>query len=328
MTLLLLSIMSKKTIKMMISIMVVTMGLVVTAWTPIVPMSLSFAVPVHPLPVFQRHYRHLREPQSLLQLRRERLIAFHRKMTNDDTYQNFDNKKKNEDDTGINDRAITASSTLNINTEINTSNNSDGNIQYIGTMDDRIQQFTFIMAFVLLGLGTQCCIHLWYTCGIDFLGPDYMYQIQTHIFPILFGSIFGMVGIGHFVFVENFARIVPPYNCWGGLWKVPAPFHTSMNITYEAYHSYWTGIVECMGGIWLLYSGIMSSSSTASILPATLLFALTIGVTPANLYMFTHNASPGGVIPPLQYPFGHIARFIIQCGLLSNFYIMMHPVQL
>ena len=199
------------------------------------------------------------------------------------------------------------------------------NIQYIGMMEDWIQQATFVTAFVLLGVGTQLCIQLWYSVGIDIVGADYFYSIQTKIFPIAFGAIFALVGIAHFVFVENFARIVPPYNCWGQLWKVPAPFHKQMNVSYEDYHSYWSGIVEFVGGIWLFYSGIVPSLS--STVPATILFALTIGVTPANLFMFTHNASPGGIVPPLQYPFGHIARFVIQCGLLSNFYIMMHPIQ-
>jgi uncharacterized membrane protein len=222
-------------------------------------------------------------------------------------------------------------------TTTTTTATTTNNVQYIGSMDPVIQQITFIMAFVLLSIGTQFCIHAWFTYGIELLGHDYFHTIQTQIFPMVFGTIFAVVGICHFIFVENFARIVPPYNCWGGLWKVPAPFHRSMNITYEAYHSYWTGIVEFIGGIWLLYTGIMSyitsggdsiTTVSSSILPATLLLGLTVGVTPANLYMFTHNASPGGIIPPLQYPYGHIARFIIQCGLLSNFYIMMHPIQL
>ena len=223
----------------------------------------------------------------------------------------------------------TTTTNTNTNTETPTTTRIQQQIQYIGTMDDRIQQITFITAFVLLGFGTQFFIHVWYTIGIDVLGHDYFYYIQTQLFPIVFGTIFTLVGISHFVFVENFARIVPPYNGWGQLWKLPAPFHTQMNISYEEYHSYSSGIVELIGGIWLLYTGIMSSMSVSVStisLPATLLFALTIGVTPANLYMFTHNASPGGIVPPLQYPYGHIARFIIQCGLLSNFYIMMYPI--
>jgi uncharacterized membrane protein len=199
--------------------------------------------------------------------------------------------------------------------------------QYICDMDDTIQQLTFIVSFVLLGLGTYTCIQLWYHTLLPMVGIEYFVQIQTVIFPLLFGTIFALVGICHFIFVQNFVRIVPSYNTWGGLWKIPAPFHTKFNISYEEYHSYWTGIVEFIGGIWLFYTGWNHQSiDTSSIVPATILFLLTIIVTPANIYMFTHNASPGGIIPPLSYPYGHFLRFILQCGLLSNFYIMMHPI--
>lgn len=265
----------------------------------------------------QRHHRFdILQRQQL----HERLMMIKNEIDNDDN-------EKLMMDTPIESSSSTTTTTTSTTTTT---------IQYIGTMDDRIQQITFIIAFIALGFGTQLCIHLWYTIGMTLLGIDYFYTIQTQIFPIVFGTIFALVGICHFIFVQNFARIVPPYNCWGQLWKVPAPYHTQMNISYEEYHSYWTGMVEFLGGIWLLYTGIMSdvlsssslstSSSAATILPATLLFLLTIGVTPANLYMFTHNASPGGIVPSLQYPYGHIARFILQCGLLSNFYIMMHPI--
>jgi uncharacterized membrane protein len=197
----------------------------------------------------------------------------------------------------------------------------------IGTMDDRIQQFTFLAAFLALAVGTYTCIQLWEQVGIPWLGDEFFSQIQQTIFPIVFGSIFAIVGICHFVFVTNFARIVPPYGTWGGLWMVPAPFHQSMRISYEEYHSYWTGIAEFVGGLWLLSAGLgWTTTTTTADVPATLLFLLTIAITPANLYMLTHDVSPGGNVPQLSYPVGHIARFILQCGLLSNFWIMMHPV--
>jgi uncharacterized membrane protein len=199
--------------------------------------------------------------------------------------------------------------------------------KYICDMDNSTQQIAFIMSFVLLGFGTTICIQLWYSVVLPIFGIEYFLQIQTIIFPILFGSIFTLVGIGHFIYVQNFARIVPPYNTWGGLWKIPAPFSSQLNISYEEYHSYWTGIVEFVGGIWLFYTGINHINTDPS-LPAILLFLLTVIVTPANIYMFTHNASPGGIIPPLSYPYGHLLRFLLQCGLLSNFYIMIHPLSI
>jgi uncharacterized membrane protein len=190
--------------------------------------------------------------------------------------------------------------------------------------DDRSQAAAFVSAFGLLGLGTAGAVALWDQIALPLLGVEYFRTIQHTIFPLLFGSIFALVGVAHFVYVENFARIVPPYGTWGGLWRVPAPGHTVLGISYAEYHSYWTGVVEFLGGLWLLSAGISGDDTVVA--PATLLFLLTVGVTPANLYMFTHNANPGGKIPPLSYPYGHLARFILQCGLLSNFWIMMHPI--
>jgi uncharacterized membrane protein len=127
------------------------------------------------------------------------------------------------------------------------------------------------------------------------------------------------VGVLHFVAKDNFVKIVPPKGSWGGLWQAPSPFAEQLGVTYEEYHTYWTGIAEFIGGIWLLAGGLHFTDTQV---PAALLFLLTVGVTPANLYMFTHDANPGDNVPRLSYPAGHIARFIVQCGLLSNFAIM------
>lgn len=39
----------------------------------------------------------------------------------------------------------------------------------------------------------------------------------------------------------------------------------------------------------------------------------------------THDVGPGGIVPELSYPWGHVVRFVLQCGLLSNFWIVSHP---
>jgi uncharacterized membrane protein len=191
----------------------------------------------------------------------------------------------------------------------------------ISSKDDLTQQLVFFSAFALLAAGTNLCINLWHGPGLQLLGTQGYAFIRETIFPIAFGAIFALVGVAHFVFVENFARIVPPPGTWGGLWNAPAPFAQELGVSYEEYHSYWSGIVEFVGGIWLLAGGLGLTSSEE---PANLLFLLTIAVTPANLYMFTHDAEPGGSAPRLEYPWGHFTRFIIQCGLLSNFWIMAH----
>lgn len=191
----------------------------------------------------------------------------------------------------------------------------------IGAKDDTTQQLTFLAAFAALAVGTNACIYLWNGPGRAVLGTEQFDAIQATTFPIAFGSIFAVVGVLHFVFVENFARIVPPRGTWGGLWQAPSPFQDKLGITYAEYHSYWTGVAEFVGGVWLLAGGL---GFTSTQVPAMLLFLLTVGVTPANLYMFTHDANPGGAIPRLAYPSGHIARFVVQCGLLSNFWVMSH----
>lgn len=192
----------------------------------------------------------------------------------------------------------------------------------VSSKDDLTQQLVFFSAFALLAAGTNLCINLWQGPGVQLLGTEFFALIRETIFPIVFGSIFAFVGVAHFVLVENFARIVPPLGTWGGLWQAPAPFAKELGVTYEEYHSYWTGIVEFVGGIWLFAGGLGLTNPEE---PANLLFFLTIAVSPANIYMFTHDAEPGGSAPRLEYPWGHFTRFWLQCGLLSNIWIMAHP---
>ena len=193
----------------------------------------------------------------------------------------------------------------------------------VASKDAKTQQIVFCGAFVALAVGTLVCINLWDGPGAALaeytLGNDGFNLLRTTIFPIIFGSIFAAVGVLHFVFKDNFAQITPPRGTWGGLWQAPSPFAEQLGVTYEEYHTYWTGIAEFVGGLWLLAGGL---GWTDVHLPAALLFALTVAVTPANLYMFTHDATPGGSIPRLPYPEGHLARFVVQCGLLSNFFIV------
>lgn len=192
----------------------------------------------------------------------------------------------------------------------------------ISAKDDKTQQLAFVGSFSALAVGTSLCINLWHGPGDALLGTESFENIRTKVFPIAFGIVFMVVGVLHFVLVDNFAKIVPPRGTWGNLWQAPAPFADELGVTYAEYHTYWTGIAEFLGGLALLAAGL---GLTDVQVPAILLFLLTVGVTPSNLYMFTHDAHPSEGIPRLAYPAGHIARFIAQCILLSNFWIMAFP---
>lgn len=191
----------------------------------------------------------------------------------------------------------------------------------IGSQPAVTQRLAVVACFVALAVGTFACVELWFGPARALLGAEYFLAICGTIFPIVFGLIFALVGIGHFVFVENFARIVPPRGTWGGLWQLPAPFADELGIPYADYQSYLSGLFEFGGGLWLLAGGLGYTDPSP---PALFLFLLTIAVTPANIYMYTHDASPGGIVPKLTTS-GHVVRFGLQCGLLSNFWIMSHP---
>jgi uncharacterized membrane protein len=144
------------------------------------------------------------------------------------------------------------------------------------------------------------------------------WRYYTWTFPM--GTIFLLAGITHFAFKDTYTSFVPPIGTWGGLWQVPAPGADKLGLTYEEYHSYWTGIAEIGGGLLLILSGFpFNAALVPTQVPAFLLFLLTCAVTPANIYMFTHDIQPPR-LPPIPYPEGHAFRGVMQCVLLSIFW--------
>ena len=89
----------------------------------------------------------------------------------------------------------------------------------------------------------------------------------------------------------------------------------------------WTGVVEILGGSGLLFSATRSilasdddddeSLAINLIKPisALALFLLTVVVTPANIYMYTHGATMGDMAP-LDVSF-HYIRWAVQVAFLS-----------
>ena len=149
-----------------------------------------------------------------------------------------------------------------------------------------------------------------------------IYVIDSTL-PILMGLVYLLGGIGHFAAAESFQDIYPPVGTWG-IWFVPGS---------AAFHVAWTGIVEILGGAGLIYSGIrdaIGSDDDAEevntlqnfIKPicASILFLVTILVTPANIYMFTHGAVMGDMAP-LDMSF-HAIRFAVQVVFITMLFTL------
>lgn len=139
--------------------------------------------------------------------------------------------------------------------------------------------------------------------------PSFLQVTAKSWFPL--GPIFAAAGVAHFTEEQGFKDMYPHQGAWG-FWRLPGS---------DTFHVQWTGVVEILGGAGLCLGALPFDFVPSWLSPASALglFFLTIAVTPANIYMYTHNA-PGPVPPsvtPEIPPQGHAARGVMQMVLLS-----------
>jgi len=154
----------------------------------------------------------------------------------------------------------------------------------------------------------------WATCSsiaptLEALLPG-VFQASRATWPLL-GGIYALLGVTHFVSPDQYCTMMPKRGAWG-IWYLPGE---------PRFHVIWTGAAEILGGVGVLMGSRDAVQDAAGWLePASAmgLFLLTIAVTPANIYMATHNApgpGPPGEVVPLS---GHLARAVFQVLLLST----------
>jgi uncharacterized membrane protein len=239
---------------------------------------------------------------------------------------------------GIRQRRFLSSSNLKANEKDNDDTTTGTSVQVVverpdpsillSSQSDTIQQLGIVGIVSALGIGTYGIIQV-LTLLEQILPYGWYATWRDYTWPIPFGLIFITAGVAHFTMKETFTAMVPPKNTWGGLWQIPTPFIESISSTlktplsYAEYHVYWSGIAEASGGLLLIISFFFPNIIPVTI-PAFLIFLLLICVTPANIYMATHDIQAPN-LPPIPYPSGHIGRGILQCILLSMFWKLALP---
>ena len=189
----------------------------------------------------------------------------------------------------------------------------------VNTLAEPVQAAIVVGIFAALGVGTVA-----FSSFLDVITMKYEWvQTWRYSWPLL-GAIYAAAGVSHFTLQEAYENVMPCPNAWG-IWKVPGS---------KAFHVQWTGVAEILGGLGLLIGGGLDAfapvwyTSPNLLMPAGIgydsaaaLLLLTIAVSPANIYMYTHGAKL-----PIEGPdvpvSGHVIRGVLQIVLFGLLYQM------
>jgi uncharacterized membrane protein len=133
------------------------------------------------------------------------------------------------------------------------------------------------------------------------------------VLPLVLGAIYALLGSAHFVAPDEFENVVPLYGTWG-IWY----FQGS-----RSFHVVWTGVAETVGGLGMMLGSVATLAGVEGTnyngYCALFLFFMTVLVTPANVFMFTHGAKLPKDSDPLPVGF-HGVRLLLQALLLALMY--------
>lgn len=188
----------------------------------------------------------------------------------------------------------------------------------INTLPEPFQFAVFTAISGALYVGTGASVD-----GIHFLQQLAPQAMGTWMstWPLL-GLIYAAAGVAHFTVCEEFMNMMPAPGSWGFWYLVGS----------KRFHVLWTGVAEIVGGLLLFLGGAANllGMNVPLLGPqvasngALLLLALTILVTPANIYMYTHGAKLPMSGPAIPVSF-HYIRLSVQIVLFAFLYILAEP---
>lgn len=190
----------------------------------------------------------------------------------------------------------------------------------VSTLAKPLQATVLFAILATLGQATFVMYHFLTDVTLQY---EWM-QSFRYSWSLLLGVSYTATGVTHFTNAEEYRNIVPPRGTWG-VWY--PPFASRAN-----FHVRWTGLVAMLGGVGMFVGGLYDALAPVYVTSpylvtmaglmsdsAAALFLLTILVTPANVFMYTHGAKLPRDGPDVPW-YGHLTRAALQVLWASMLY--------